>query len=167
MKRAVILIISLAILTLLIILISAPWISDIWNRNKTSGNTIATTSTQPATNINYGNIEQILSKNMVIKKLPNKGTISLRFYNFNSGERQWEKSYILTQGNVKEGTAIKPDMEIIIHSKYLKELTDQNFCEIIKKANKNGDLGTNLFISKTSFMIKYFSVIKYRDCLGF
>jgi len=134
--------------------------------NSTSKTSISAPATQPV-RITYDNIIPALSSNPIVQALPSNGIIWLRFYNFNTGQRQWEKSYVLTKGSAKEGTATKPDITLSIHSKYLSQLTNQNFCGIIQAAKKNGDLGTELGISKISLMWKYRSVMSYRSCLGF
>jgi len=88
--------------------------------------------TRTQTVMTYENLPGILSKNDIVKDLPEKAVLLLRFYNFYTGERQWEKSYILTTGNAKEGLVENADMTIIIHSKYLSQMTPNNFCEIKK-----------------------------------
>ena len=57
----------------------------------------------PGINITYDNIEQILSGSDLAQNLPANAVLLLRFYNFDSGERDWEKSYIIQKGLVKEG----------------------------------------------------------------
>lgn len=109
--------------------------------------------------------EDYLRNQDIIRDLPKNGVLSLRFYNFDSGERAWEESYILTKGNVREGIAENPDAEIIIHSKYVKELGN-GFCDTIVKANENGDVGVEIKLPTTSFMMKYSGLLKYKSCLG-
>lgn len=120
-------------------------------------------------NISYENFAEQISKNSMIQALPEGSILLLRFYNFNSGEREWEKSYILKKGVVKEAINKdeKADIILTIHSKYLKELTNKNFCSIIKKAKTNGDFGFETILSKLSLAWKFKSMYKYRDCLGF
>ena len=134
--------------------------------NSSPKTSVSAPASQPV-KITYENLAQALSSNPIVQALPSNGVIWLRFYNFNTGIRQWEKSYVLTKASVKEGTATKPDITLSIHSKYLSQLTNQNFCSIIQTANQNGDLGTELGISKLSLMWKYKSIMSYRSCLGF
>ena len=116
--------------------------------------------------VNYSNIEKELSKNEVIVNLPSEAKILIKFYNFNSGERTWEKSYILSQGAVKEGTLENPDVILSLNSKYLDELTTQNFCAVIKKAKENNDLGIEFSGSETALLWKYKGMLQYKDCFG-
>jgi len=107
----------------------------------------------------------------MIKMLPENSIISLKFYNFNTGSRVWEKSYILNKGKVSEineGTYkdMSPDITLSMHSKYLNELTDQNLCSIIRKAKSNNDLGIEMHISYAALLWKYRTVLKYKDCFG-
>jgi len=123
----------------------------------------------PTVNISYSNFEQELSKNNMVKDLPKNSRILLQFYNFDFGERLFEKDYIIQKTGVKETTNSKENVDIVlsIHSKYLKGLTNKNFCEIIKKANENGDLGFETRLSGISLAWKFRSMYKYRGCLEF
>ncbi len=116
--------------------------------------------------INYLNIEKELSKNEVIESLPTDAKMLIRFYNFNSGQRAWEKNYSLTKGNVKEGTIENPDVILNLDSKYLNNLTTQNFCSIIKEAKEINSLSIEIPGSKTSLAWKYSAMYKYKDCFG-
>ncbi|MEK6855565.1 MAG: hypothetical protein AABX66_00225 [Nanoarchaeota archaeon] len=136
---------------------------------KISGNVVSNTNsskTAPAIPINYTNIESQLSKNSMIKALPDDSSILLRWYNFKSGSREWENSYLLKNSGVKKATTseVEADITISINSKYILQLTNRNFCEIIKKAKKNGDLGIETDMSAISLGWKFKSMLKYKDC---
>lgn len=120
----------------------------------------------PAILINYTNFEEELSKNSLVRALPEDSSILLNFYNFDSGNKEIEKTYLMKKSSVVSGTG-NADIIMDIHSKYLKILTDQNFCTIVKTAKKNNDLSIDTSLSTTSLMWKFKSVMKYRDCLGF
>jgi hypothetical protein len=123
----------------------------------------------PAVNITYQNIEQKWSGLSLVQDLPKSAEILLRFYNFNAGERQWEKSYVITKGSLKEGWTDNPDATVIINSKYLNGggLTDQNFCSIIQKAQNDGNLAFEKHISDVALLWKYSGMKKYLSCLGY
>lgn len=135
------------------------------NYQGASGTSSYLQSSSP-TPITYSNLAYVLSRNSMIQALPESSVILLKFYNFNSGERQWEKSYILTKGSVREGTA-NADLIILLHSKYLAELSENNLCNIIQKAKANGDFGTEMQLSTASFMWRYKSMMGYKSCFGF
>ena len=118
-------------------------------------------------NINYGNIALVLSSSSLIQDLPKDGKVLLRFYNFDSGFRQWEKSYVLKKGEVTEGYIEDADIIITLYSGYLNSLTNKNFCSVIQTANKNKDLGIDYGVSKVNLLWKFKSMLKYRDCFGF
>lgn len=122
---------------------------------------------KPPIDINYSNIEEQLSRNSVVRNLPDNANLLLRFYNFDSGEREWEKSFVVKKGELKEGYSEDVDLILYLHSNYLDELNNRNFCNVVSKANKNGDLGFDLGISKIGFAWKYKSMNKYKDCFGF
>lgn len=117
----------------------------------------------PPIKINYSNIETQLSKSSLVKAIPSGEIASLKFYNFNSGERTFEKSFVLKKGSLVEGNE-KADVELWIHSKYLNELTNQNFCAILKKANQNGDLSIETNLSTVALGWKFKSMYEFKDC---
>ncbi|MBI2047294.1 hypothetical protein HYT26_03995, partial [Candidatus Pacearchaeota archaeon] len=129
------------------------------------------TATTPATPITYSNIEQQLSQNSMVKALPDDAALLLRFYNFGTGERQWEKSYVLKKAYVKEmkeGAAENEKTDIILsmHSKYLKKLTNRNLCSVIKNAKANGDLGFDTALSTAQLLWKKGSATLTFDIIG-
>lgn len=121
----------------------------------------------PTIDIDYSNLPQALSSSNIVNELPADADIALRFYNFNSGEREWEKSYTIRKGEVKEEYSEDADMIIVMHSKYLEPLNNKNFCSIVKDAQKNGDFGYENKISEAILLWKYKGMFKYRECFGF
>ena len=151
------------ILIFLVLVLASLFSYYLINQNISSNQTSYAVKATPVT---YENIENVLSANNMINILPENSEVSLKFYNFNTGSRVWEKSYALKKGLVKEGTAINPDITLSMHSKYFNELTDQNLCSTIKNAKSNNDLGTEMHISYAALLWKYRNVLKYKDCFG-
>jgi hypothetical protein len=116
--------------------------------------------------VNYSNFAEIISKNEVVRDLPEGAILQLQFYNYNSGERQDEKSFVIKRASVREGSGENADIVLSLSSKYLNELTSRNFCDVIKKANANRDLGFDSKISSVALAWKFKSVMKYKDCFG-
>ncbi|MEK6890897.1 MAG: hypothetical protein AABX03_02060 [Nanoarchaeota archaeon] len=102
-----------------------------------------------------------------INDLPNNAVIEFRLYNFNSGEREWEESYSIKKGSVKEtNDNIKDaDMVIMVHSKYVPEL-GKGFCSTIQKAKANGDFGVEIKLSESELLWKYKNLLSQKSCLG-
>ncbi|MGY4884383.1 MAG: hypothetical protein ACP5NZ_02270 [Nanobdellota archaeon] len=101
-----------------------------------------------------------------ISDLPKDGIISIHFFNYQNGGQRVEldtflfgKDQLLTSGS--------PDISVIIHSKYIAELTSTNLCEIIPKARTAGDLAFETYESDTKLLMKYSGMMKYKTCLGF
>lgn len=120
----------------------------------------------PTINVSYGNFAEVISKNSMVKALPENSDVLLSFYNFNSGERIVEKSFII-EPKIKETNRSEAEVVVFIHSKYLSELTNKNLCAVIKKANSAGDLEIS-FSNKSSeagLMWKYKSLMKYTECI--
>ena len=110
------------------------------------------------------NLPQFLNSISIIDDLPENGEIELRLFNFNSGERSWEETYVMKQGGAYQGNAENPDVIILLHSKYVTELG--NICPTLQQANRNGDLGFEFHDSTASLLWKYKKIVKYKDCLG-
>ncbi len=111
------------------------------------------------------NFPVYLENQNVIKELPKDAVISLRLYNFDSGERQWEESYIITKNSVEVGETSDADIEIIVSSKYIPQLG--NLCSAVQNAKANGDLEYEYNIGKTKLLWKYKSMMKHKNCFGF
>jgi len=105
-----------------------------------------------------------IQKQEMVKSLPDSASIGLKLYNFNSGEREWEESYVITKGKAVLGSVDSCDLVILIHSKYVPALG--NFCPTIQKAKTNGDFGIETNMSQTALLWKYKGMMKYKDCLG-
>lgn len=116
--------------------------------------------------VTYSEIPNILTGQAMIQDLPKDTTILLKFYNFNTGERQWENSYLLTRGNVIEGDTNSYDLFLYIHSKYLQTFRYNGLCETIQTANNNGDLGVETELSDIALAWKFKSILEYKDCFG-
>ncbi len=116
----------------------------------------------------YDRLEYILPQNEIIQLLPASAKIKLSFYNFNSGYREWERTYILTTGKAVQGEASlsEVDMALIMHSRNLPLLKEDNFCEVINGAQKNGDFAMETEKSKIFLGWKYRNMLSYKDCLG-
>jgi hypothetical protein len=118
--------------------------------------------------INYTNLGEEFSKTEMVADLPKDSKILLKFYNFDLGERQWERFFMIQKGEVREtlNPGENADMVLLLHSKYLGELTNQNFCSITKQAKENGDMGIETTLSSTALAWKFKSVYEYKDCFG-
>jgi len=117
----------------------------------------------------YGRLEDILPQNEIIQLLPEGAKIKMSFYNFNSGSREWERTYLLTTGKAVQGEASlsEVDMALIMHSRNLPLLRGDNFCEVINAAQRNGDFAMETERSTISLGWQYRSLMSYKDCLGF
>lgn len=157
---------SIIVIILIILLILTYFLYNFFQPNETSN--IKSTSSKPIP-INYTNIEQQLAKNNIVQSIPSEKIILLRFYNFNSGARNWENSYLVSSKSITKinNSDIKEeDYEIIIllDSKYLNELNTGNFCSIIKKANENGDLDIETKLSSVELGWKFRNMYQFKDC---
>jgi len=120
------------------------------------------------TQASYVNFEQMLANNEMIKDLPEKAVILLRFYGFNpQGEKAWGNSYILKRGSASQGVVDNPDLALWIPSRYLASLTSDNLCSLVKLAKANQELSIRTSLSTMSLLWKFKSMFKYRECLGF
>jgi len=114
----------------------------------------------------YALLKDRLSESGIVSDIPNKVNIALRFFSFEYGCRYWEKSYTLTNGNVRAGLPKEIHATVTIHSKYVPELLTREFCDVTREAKANDDLGSYSELSKTSLLWKFKSMLGYRECLG-
>ncbi len=114
---------------------------------------------------NFEKLKTKLKEEQIIKDLPEKGNIKLGFYHFIGEYRKWDKIYYITKEQIKEEN-LEADIDLWIHSDYVNQFDGTNLCEIIKEANANGEFSSSLNIKTYSFLWKYSSIIKYRDCLN-
>jgi len=121
----------------------------------------STTPLAPITPVTFPSYAQ---SQPIIKDVPEGAQVLLKLYNFNTGERQWEKSYIVKKGNVTEGTLSNPEITLILNSAYLADLNKIGFCATVKKANTNGDLGMEFSVSEVTLAWKYRALMKYKEC---
>ena len=133
------------------------------NQYQKSGQTQSTGSGSNI-KINKQNLAQYLEKQSLVRDLPDDSVILLKFYNFHTGAREWEESYVIENNNVKKSTSKNPDIIIWMASEYIPELN--NLYKTMKKAKANNDIGYSLEISRVGFMWRYRSMFGYRDCFG-
>lgn len=143
------LIITLVILFAVVIIINNPKISQSSNANQQMAITLPVIVTEDS-------LPSYLAMNQIIQDLPKDAEIALKTS---------EKEYQITKGKVVETPALNPDLEIILPSEYITQFSN-GFCTTINKAKVNGDLLITLKISETSFLWKYKSLFKYRECFG-
>jgi hypothetical protein len=158
MKKRLLILLLLSLLIFLLILGAVYFIL----KNNITGNVVNLNSAEmQKIVVTKENFPQVIQSQVIIQELPKNSKILLKLYNFNSGERQWEESYVLTQGNVKLGTIDNPDITIILASKYISY---GDICTITKLANSKGDLGYDTSMNTISLMWKYAKLMKYKNC---
>ena len=102
----------------------------------------------------------------MVKDIPKNTKILLRFYNFNTGSRSYEKIFILERDQVSEGSINNPALYIDIHSKYLENWNSGNFCQIMANAKNNGDLGITSELSIPQLLWKFKGMNEHKSCFG-
>ncbi|MBR9701591.1 hypothetical protein GOV13_01580 [Candidatus Pacearchaeota archaeon] len=146
------------IITIILIIISV----FLFNKFSTTGKSVTTQQVEivPLSSAEKAKVQQVLSTSEFVKDVPKKESISLRFYDFESNQRIWQDGFLI-------GTNQEPAVNLILHSKYISELNNDNLCEVIKKANQDGDLGFQSEFSKPRLLLKYAGMLKHRKCFGF
>jgi hypothetical protein len=153
MKRNLKILVPLAVLSILILFF---FIMGFRTQNFASGNSV-----KDVTAITLDNFEQILSQNEMIKSLPNNAKVELVLHNLT-----FERDYVLSRNGVVQGSLDNPDMVLTLPVSYLDNLTTDNFCGVVKTANKNRDLGFESSQGMFGLMFKYRGMIKYRSCVA-
>tara|TARA_Y100000310_G_scaffold264470_1_gene275102 strand:+ start:1023 stop:1538 length:516 start_codon:yes stop_codon:yes gene_type:complete len=119
--------------------------------------------------LNEENFGNFLASINLVHELPEEGVILLSLYNFDIGERQFTKKYLLEKAKVSlvNGGGGDVDLEINIHSKYVSIIGQKGFCYGVQSAKNNGDVSFENKISSAGFLWKYKSMMKYKECFGF
>ncbi|MCK5624920.1 hypothetical protein KAI04_03705 [Candidatus Pacearchaeota archaeon] len=108
--------------------------------------------------------QNILSSEF-IADLPKNGVIGLQFYDFVDGVRIWQSGFLIGQeGFLSSGTQ---DMTLVMHTKYIFDLNENDLCDVVQSSKANGDMWVESEISDAKLFLKYASMMKYRDCFGF
>jgi len=112
-------------------------------------------------------VNKVISESEFVEDVPKKGVISLRFFSFSGGEKVWHNQFLLNDGKIVSSG--EPDIYLSLHAKYISEIDENkgNLCEIIQRANKNGDLGFYSPTNKVKLSVKYAGMLKHRKCFGF
>lgn len=114
----------------------------------------------------YALFEDAVRSSPLLSELPSDAEILVRFYNFDSGEREWERSYLLQKDSFTEGTSETPDFVLLLHSDYLSQ-GQGDLCAVVRQAKAAGDLGAYSDQSSAKLLWKYKALLDYRECVGF
>jgi len=152
-SKKIILIIILGFLLLLAI-----WFI-ISNQSPSTGKSVQQIDVVPLNPEQKQKVIDVLSSSEFVNDIPKNSPISIRFFSFSGEQRIWNDGFLIGEG--------EPVIYLILHSKYISELNENNLCEIIKKANENRDLGFYSEYSKARLLLKYSGMLKYRKCFGF
>lgn len=114
--------------------------------------------------ITKDNLPGFLQTQQIVKDIPGNGILVFKIYNYWNNQRNIEQSYVLTKGKVEKGDNVNADVIIYLESKYVGYLGD--FCNTIKTAKKNNELGFESNMNEALFMWKYKGLLKYKGCFG-
>ena len=119
----------------------------------------------PLSQTEIDKVAQTITSSEFIKDVPEKNPVALIFYGFENGERVQQDAFLIGNNQLlNEGT---PSVYLTLHSKYISELNGDNLCDVIKEANKNGDLGFQSNHNTASLLLRYVGMLKHRACFGF
>ena len=112
----------------------------------TPTSSVSSTSTKQTTSSassapDYTKLMANLPKNQMIQDLPDGKSLYFQTFSFSSGQRVWEKSFVIEKGTMKEGVVSNPEVTLTLHSKYVNQITSSNLCDVLRTANINKDLG--------------------------
>ena len=140
--------------------------------SKPSSSTTSTPRPNPCRNLDdtyelpdFSQLINLMKNQDLVKDVPEKGSIKIRFFHFTQGCRIWDKTYVLSGGIIQEKNT-DTDIYVQMHTDYAKKINENNLCDIIMEARNNGDLGQWTELGKTTLLWRYKSMMKYRECLG-
>jgi hypothetical protein len=180
-KKKIIILAASALIVIAIVIAVIIFAKTVNNKEERNTNPETSTAGNSNTNVNTNTNSQVkfsplssedankvkstILSSEFIKSVPQGDPISLTFFKFENGERIWQDSFLI--GNNQILTSGNPGVSLTLHSKYISELNGNNLCDVIKEANKNGDLGFSSKYSTFVLLIKYAGMLKYRSCFGF
>ena len=157
-KRRVKIIVGIQIIVVIFLLVF------VFSKSSSTGNVVNTKQVDivPLSPEEKQKVIQTILSSEFIKDVPKKDPVALVFFNFANGQKIWQDGFLIGQNQLlSQG---EPSVYLTLHSKYIHELNNNNLCEIIQKANNNGDLGFESEYSKARLLIKYSSMLKHRAC---
>ncbi len=115
----------------------------------------------------FDRLRTVMQNQPLVLDVPSKGRISLRFFHFTEGCRIYDKSYIISDGQIAEGGG-SADIYVTLASSYVDRIDETNFCDIVKEARANDGLGqwTDEDVGEATLLWRYKGMLKYRECLG-
>lgn len=115
----------------------------------------------------FRNLEEKLSREQMIKDIPSRGKISLKFYHDAGNCRKWDKIYLLRGGRIEERN-VESDIDLWINTDYVFGYIDtgKSICDIISEARNNRELGQSVNIKIVELYIIYKNMLEYKECLG-
>jgi hypothetical protein len=169
-EKKIIISIAMAIIVLVGIILVCKFVST----GKIVGNELSSTGktgrNEPVTVVLFSQEErqkivQTILSTEFIKDIPENNPVALTFFSFENNQRIWRETFLI--GNNQLLTKGEPAIRLTLHSKYIAEFNGNNLCEIIQKANRNGDLGFKSEYSEARLFMKYAGMLKHRECFGF
>jgi len=115
---------------------------------------------------NFQGLASVLSNTQIVKDFPDGVETSLNFFTFTNGNRVWQNTYTVKKGQVITDSSGNAEVKVIIHSKYVNRIYGEDFCSVLRDANKNGDLGYETSLNSVSLAWKFKSLLKYKNCLS-
>jgi len=113
----------------------------------------------------FEGVKEKLSREQMVKDVPSKGKISLKFYHDIGNCRVLDKIYLLRDGKIEERN-VKSDVDILISSDYASDIGERNICDVISEAKNNGDLEQSINVGEIKLYLIYKNMLKYKECLG-
>jgi len=113
----------------------------------------------------FQKFESRVSKEQIVRDVPPKAKISLKFFHLVEDCKKQDKIYLLRDGKIEERN-IESDIEIRINSDYAEKMVTDDLCKIISEAREKGDLEQSVNVGSTKLMWAYKNMLEYKECLG-
>lgn len=115
--------------------------------------------------VNYNNFADVVSKISLVDDLPKNSEVLIKFYNFDKGYRNVEKTYLIKEGVISESDLESAEVVVYLYSGYIDKLNNNNFCDVLSDAYEKKNLGIRSSLSKVKVLWKYRGMLKYRSCI--
>ena len=107
--------------------------------------------------LNPDNVAAYLSMYNIVDDLPGDAEIQINF---------GEYKYYVSGNSVLEGDIEGADLQVWLPEEYISLIGLEGVCEAMSEANRNGEIGIEIYESEASLAWKYKGMLKYRNCFS-
>lgn len=117
----------------------------------------SSSSTWQPIELTSDNLPSNLERFKPVQEMPESGVIGLII---------GDEKYTIVKGRVSRGEANDADIIISLPKSYFEIMGEHGWCSALQTAQARGELGVSMEDSKTSLLLRYGALAKYKSCFG-